>query len=40
MARAAMEYATMEDAGAFGAFLAREVTVSRELLLRLGLLDE
>ena len=40
MARAAMEYATMEDAGAFGAFLAREVAVSRELLLRLGLLDE
>ena len=30
----------MEDAEAFGAFLAREVAVSRELLLRLGLLDE
>ena len=37
MARAAMDYATMEDAAAFGGWMAAEVAASRELLRRLGL---
>ena len=38
MARAAMEYAVMEDSDAFGAWIAEEVDTSRALLGRLGLL--
>ena len=38
MARAAMEYAVMEDSEAFGAWIAEEVHTSRALLGRLGLL--
>lgn len=38
MARAAMEYAVMEDSDAFGAWIAEEVETSRALLGRLGLL--
>ena len=40
MERAALEYATMEDADAFGTWMAEEVTTSRNLLRRLGLLHE
>ena len=40
MERAALEYATMEDADAFGAWMTEEVTTSRELLRGLGILDE
>ena len=40
MERAALEYATMEDAEAFGAWMTEEVTTSRELLQGLGILDE
>ena len=40
MARAAMEYAVMEDSEAFGDWIAEEVGTSRALLLRLGLLSE
>ncbi len=40
MERAALEYATMEDADAFAVWMAEEVTTSRDLLRRLGLLDE
>ena len=40
MERAALEYATMEDAEAFGAWMAEEVTASRDLLQGLGILDE
>ncbi len=39
MERAALEYATMEDAEAFGAWMTEEVTTSRDLLQRLGILD-
>ncbi|MXY31198.1 MAG: hypothetical protein F4Y48_08345 [Gammaproteobacteria bacterium] len=39
MERAALEYATMEDAEAFGAWMTEEVTTSRDLLRRLGFLD-
>ena len=39
MERAALEYATMEDADAFGAWMAEEVSTSRDLLRRLGHLD-
>ena len=35
-----LEYATMEDADAFGVWMAEEVSTSRDLLRRLGLLDE
>ena len=38
MARAAMEYAVMEDPDAFGTWIAEEVDTSRALLGRLGLL--
>ncbi len=38
MARAAMEYAVMDDADAFGDWIAEEVETSRALLGRLGLL--
>ena len=38
MARAAMEYAVMEDSDAFGDWIAGEVETSRMLLERLGLL--
>ncbi len=38
MARAAMEYAVMDDSDAFGAWIAEEVETSRALLGRLGLL--
>ena len=37
MARAAMEYAVMEDSDAFGDWIAEEVDTSRALLGRLGL---
>ena len=40
MERAALEYATMEDADAFAAWMAEEVATSRNLLRRLGLLHE
>ena len=40
MERAALEYATMEDADAFGAWMAEEVATSRDMLRRLGILDE
>ena len=40
MERAALEYATMEDADAFAVWMAAEVTTSRNLLRRLGLLHE
>ena len=40
MERAALEYATMEDAEAFGAWMTEEVTTSRDLLRRLGILNE
>ena len=40
MERAALEYATMEDAEAFGAWMTEEVTTSRDLLQGLGILDE
>ena len=40
MERAALEYATMEDADAFGVWMAEEVTTSRDMLRRLGILDE
>ncbi|WP_419167077.1 Bug family tripartite tricarboxylate transporter substrate binding protein [Candidatus Palauibacter sp.] len=40
MERAALEYATMEDADAFAVWMAEEVTTSRDLLKQLGLLDE
>ena len=40
MERAALEYATMEDAEAFGAWMTEEVTTSRDLLRGLGILDE
>jgi len=38
MARAAMEYAVMDDSDAFGTWIAEEVDTSRALLGRLGLL--
>ena len=40
MERAALEYATMEDADAFGVWMAEEVATSRDMLRRLGILDE
>lgn len=40
MERAALEYATMEDADAFGGWMAEEVATSRDMLRRLGILDE
>lgn len=40
MARAAMEYAVMDDAEAFAGWMAEEVETSRSLLMRLGLLSE
>ena len=39
MERAALEYATMADAEAFGAWMAEEVATSRDMLRRLGILD-
>ncbi|WP_420617416.1 Bug family tripartite tricarboxylate transporter substrate binding protein [Candidatus Palauibacter sp.] len=40
MERAALEYATMADADAFGVWMAEEVATSRDMLRRLGILDE
>ncbi len=40
MERAALEYATMADADAFGTWMAEEVATSRDMLRRLGILDE
>ncbi|WP_420447467.1 Bug family tripartite tricarboxylate transporter substrate binding protein [Candidatus Palauibacter sp.] len=40
MERAALDYATMENADAFGAWMAEEVATSRDMLRRLGILDE
>ena len=39
MERAAMDYAVMDTADAFGAWMVEEVAASRELLRRLGLVD-
>ncbi len=40
MERAALEYATMADADAFGVWMEEEVATSRDMLRRLGILDE
>jgi len=40
MAEAAMEYAVMENADAFGNWMAKEVADSQELLRRLGILND
>ncbi len=40
MEQAALEYATMADADAFGVWMAEEVATSRDMLRRLGILDE